>query len=154
MSSEEYVSPSASVGLPAWLVASGLRLDDALDGRVQCGVDLVDVARIRDAADRWGSRFLNRIWTERELLICRGRYPELAARFAAKEAASKALGTGIVGLVWREIEIVPDGRGKPLVFLHGAARERATSLGLDTWAISLTHTKELACAFVVAWAGR
>lgn len=131
-----------------------MRLDDALDGRVQCGVDLVDVPRIRGAVDRWGLRFLDRIWTERELRICRGRYPELAARFAAKEAVSKALGTGIAGLVWREIEIVQDGRGKPLVFLHGAARQRAEALGLATWSVSLTHTRELACAFVVAWAGR
>lgn len=154
MSAEEYISPSAHAGLPGWALASGLKLADALDGPVQCGVDLVDVARIRTAAERWGARFLNRVWTERELLVCRGRYPELAARFAAKEAASKALGTGIVGLVWREIEVVPDSRGKPLLFLHGAARERAALLGLNTWAISLSHTRELACAFVVAHAGR
>lgn len=120
---------------------------------MQCGVDIVDVSRIAFAVERWGGRFLDRIWTEREQFSCRGRYPELAARFAAKEAVSKALGTGMVGLIWREIEVAPDRLGKPLVFLHGAARARADFLGLDTWAISLTHTKDLACAFVVAQVG-
>jgi holo-[acyl-carrier protein] synthase len=76
----------------------------------------------------------------------------LAARFAAKEAASKALGTGIAGIVWRELEVLSDRRGKPLLFLHGQARARADELGLDTWAVSITHSRDLACAFVVAYA--
>lgn len=125
---------------------------DAMDGRLQCGVDLIEISRIQLALDRWGERFLRRVWTEREIAACRGRHRELAARFAAKEAASKALGTGIVGIVWRELEVLPDRRGKPLLFLHGQARARADELGLNTWALSITHSRDLACAFVVAYA--
>jgi holo-[acyl-carrier protein] synthase len=145
-------SPSALAGLPAWPMMVGLSVQDAMDGPVQCGIDLVEVSRIRDVAQRFGERFLRRVWTDRELLICRGRYPELAARFAGKEATMKALGTGVVGIGWTEIEILPDGRGKPLVFLHDKARARANTLRLNTWAISLTHSKDLACAMVVAMA--
>ena len=136
--------------MPPWPMMAGLTVEDAMDGSLQCGVDLIEIDRIEAAVKRWGDRFLHRVWTDREIAFCRGRYPELAARFAGKEATSKALGTGLVGLIWREIEILPDRRGKPLVFLHGNAKERAALLGLDTWAISLTHSRQLACAFVVA----
>src|SRR5688572_18918898 len=108
------VSPSSLAGLPAWLAGDGLEVAHSLDGVVQCGIDLVEVERIRLAAEKWGGGFVDRVWTAREQRICRGRYPELAARFAGKEAASKALGTGISGLIWREIEILQDSRGKPL----------------------------------------
>jgi holo-[acyl-carrier protein] synthase len=121
---------------------------------LQCGIDLVEIDRIVAAIERFGVRFLHRIWTERELAYCRGRAPELAARFAAKEATSKALGTGIAGLVWRDVEILPDERGKPLIFLHGGAKERAAQVGLSHWAISLTHSRHMACAMVVARAER
>jgi holo-[acyl-carrier protein] synthase len=147
---EAYRSPSALVGLPPWPMMAGLTVADALDGALQCGVDLIEIPRIVSAIEKWGDRFLHRIWTDRELAFCRGRYPELAARFAGKEATSKALGTGIVGLIWRDIEILPDRRGKPLIFLHGGAKERAAHIGLNTWAISLTHSREMACALVVA----
>ena len=144
-------SPSSLAGLPAWLAGDGLDIAHSLDGPVQCGIDLVEVERIRVAADKWGERFVNRVWTAREQRICRGRYPELAARFAGKEAASKALGTGISGLIWREIEILQDSRGKPLVFLHGAARARADAIGFRAVAISLTHTRSLAAAIVLGY---
>ncbi|HYP18715.1 MAG TPA: holo-ACP synthase [Chloroflexia bacterium] len=147
---DEYVSPSSLAGLSP--IAAGLSVADAMDGRLQCGVDLIEISRIQLALDRWGERFLRRVWTEREIAACRGRHRELAARFAAKEAASKALGTGIVGIVWRELEVLPDRRGKPLLFLHGQARARADELGLNTWALSITHSRDLACAFVVAYA--
>lgn len=146
----EHKSPSALVGLPHWPMMAGLSVSDALDGPLQCGIDLIEIERIAEVVGRWGDKFLHRVWTERELAFCRGRFPELAARFAGKEATSKALGTGLVGLVWREIEILPDRRGKPLLFLHGNARERADLLGLNTWAISLTHSRQLASAMVVA----
>jgi holo-[acyl-carrier protein] synthase len=145
------VSPSSLAGLPAWLEGDGLDIAHSLDGVVQCGIDLVEVERIKQAAEKWGSRFLDRVWTAREQYICRGRFPELAARFAGKEAASKALGTGISGIDWREIEILQDSRGKPLVFLHGAARLRADSLGFSALAVSLTHTWTLAAAIVLAY---
>jgi holo-[acyl-carrier protein] synthase len=148
-SSSSYISPSELVGLPSWVTAAGYGLDAALDGPIQCGIDIIEVDRIRLAVERWGERFLDRVWTVHEQRVCRGRFPELAARFAGKEAASKALGTGIVGLVWREIEILPDGRGKPLLFLHGGARERADRLGLSMMAISLSHSRTLACAMVI-----
>jgi len=146
----ERASPSSFVGLPGWLAASGLTVGDALDGHVQCGIDMVDIPRIAELVRRYGERFVNRVWTEHEQTICRGRFPELAARFAGKEAAMKALGTGVAGTGWRDIEILRDRLGKPLLFLHGRSKERAARLGLSTWAISLTHSRELACAFVIA----
>ena len=144
------VSPSVLAGLPPWLSAAGYTLEGSLDGALQCGVDVIEVDRIARAIQRWGTRFVDRVWTEHEQRVCRGRFPELAARFAGKEAASKALGTGIAGIVWTEIEILPDARGKPLLFLHGAARERAKLLGLTVLSISLTHSRTIACAMVVA----
>ena len=89
------------------------------------GVDIIEIPRVAEALARWGDRFLRRVYTSREVAFCRGRVPELAARFAAKEAVSKALGTGMRGVAWREIEVCPDRRGKPHVYLHGRARERA-----------------------------
>jgi len=121
--------------------------------RVSVGVDIIEIKRIQQVLQRHGERFLQRVYTEAEMAYCRGRVPELAARFAAKEAVSKALGTGIVGrggISWREVEVLPDARGKPLVHLHGQARDRAESLGLKAFAISLSHSQEYAVAFVVA----
>lgn len=114
------------------------------------GVDLIEVPRIARAVERWGGRFLRRVYTPNEIALCDGRIPELAVRFAGKEAISKALGTGLVGIDWTEMEILADYRGKPIVRLLGRARKRAEELGLHQWAISLTHTKEHAIAMVVA----
>jgi len=113
-------------------------------------VDIVEIGRIERAIQRWGKRFLERVYTPAELALCRGRAPELAARFAAKEAISKALGTGLRGIAWREMEVLSDERGKPLVHLHGRARARAEFLGLSDFAISLSHSRDYALAFVVA----
>jgi len=117
------------------------------------GVDIVAIERLGRAIERWGQRFLDRVYTPREQAFCRGRAPELAARFAAKEAISKALGTGIIGregVNWQDMEVLPDRRGKPLVYLHGRALRRAEEVGLTQWAISLSHEREVAIAFVVA----
>ncbi len=114
------------------------------------GIDAVEIGRIATVYERFGERFLRRVYTEREAARYRGRINELAARFAAKEAVSKALGTGLHGISWRDIEVLPDPRGKPLVFLHDRAGRRAEELGLREFAISLTHTNDLAMAFVVA----
>ena len=119
------------------------------------GVDLIEIARVERILDRYGDRFLDRVFTPAEVLYCRARPPELAARFAAKEAVAKALGVGMRmiargGIGWRDAEIVGDVRGKPLVQLHGRAAERAEELGLTDWAVSLSHTREHAIAFVVA----
>ena len=120
---------------------------------LSAGVDIVEIERLGRAIERWGQHFLDRVYTPLEQTFCRGRTPELAARFAAKEAISKALGTGIIGrqgINWREMEVLPDRRGKPLVYLHGRARCRAEELGLAEWAISLSHERKVAIAFVVA----
>jgi holo-[acyl-carrier protein] synthase len=117
------------------------------------GVDIVEVERLSGILRRWGQRFLDRVYTPREQAFCRGRIPELAARFAAKEAISKALGTGIVGrggVNWLDMEVLPNRRGKPLVYLHGRAQRRAEELGLTQWAISLSHERTMAIAFVAA----
>ncbi len=117
------------------------------------GVDLIEVARIQQLVARYGERFLLRVFTEEELAYCRGRSPELAARFAAKEAVSKALGVGIQhqdGVAWREIQVVADARGKPGIALSGTAARRAGELGLSTFALSLSHTREYAIAMLVA----
>lgn len=119
------------------------------------GVDLIEVPRIEQAIARYGDRFLERVFTSTELFYTRGRVPELAVRFAAKEAVSKALGVGMrmlspYGIGWREVEVLGDLRGRPAVILHGRAAEIAAGLGLSEWAVSLSHTKEYAVAFVVA----
>lgn len=116
----------------------------------ECGVDVVDLARFRTSYARWGERLLRRVFTEREAARGRGRPDELAARFAAKEAISKALGTGIRGVGWREMEVLANARGKPYIRLHGAAAVRARALGLVSWSVSLTHSDTLAIAMVVA----
>ena len=119
------------------------------------GVDLIEIARVERILARYGDRFLERVFTPAEILYCRARLPELAARFAAKEAVSKALGVGVRmmardGINWRDVEVTGDPRGKPLVRLYGRAAERASELGLTEWAVSLSHTREHAIAFVVA----
>ena len=119
-------------------------------GPVSVGVDIVEIERVAGVIARWGERFLQRVYTQTELAYCRGRVPELAARFAGKEAVTKALGTGIRGLAWREMEILADPLGKPLVRLHGRARARATAIGLSHFAVSLSHSRDYAVAMVVA----
>jgi len=117
------------------------------------GVDLIEVSRIQDVIARYGDRFLARVFTQGELAYCRGRPQQLAARFAAKEAVSKALGTGIQhreGVAWQEIQIASDDHGKPVVLLSGRAARRAEEIGLTTFALSLSHTREHAIAMVVA----
>jgi holo-[acyl-carrier protein] synthase len=117
------------------------------------GIDLIEVHRIENAIAQYGERFLERVFTRGELAYCRGRPPQLAARFAAKEAVSKALGTGIQhrdGVAWQEIQIVSDDHGKPTVQLSGKAARRAEQIGVSTFSLSLSHTREHAIALVVA----
>jgi holo-[acyl-carrier protein] synthase len=113
------------------------------------GVDIIEIERVEAALGRFGERFLSRVYTVVEVAFCRGRAHELAARFAAKEAVMKALGTGARGVAWREIEVLPNHRGKPLVYLYGRARERAERIGLTGIDVSLSHSREYAVAFVV-----
>ncbi len=113
------------------------------------GVDIIEIERVDAAVKRRGGRFLLRIYTDAEIALYSERVPELAARFAGKEAVMKALGTGAVGVGWKEIEILPNRRGKPLVFLHGRAKARAEALGVKEFAISLSHSHDFAVASVV-----
>ena len=119
------------------------------------GVDILHVPRMEKAIERYGQRILARCFTAREIIACRGYPAEFAVRYAAKEAVSKALGVGLRvmarnGVQFHDVEILPDRFGKPHVHLHGYAAERAQELGLTEWAVSLTHEKEYAVAFVVA----
>jgi holo-[acyl-carrier protein] synthase len=119
------------------------------------GVDIIELDRIRRVQERHGERFLTRVYTAEEIARYGDRLPELAARFAAKEAVSKALGVGlnhisVHGIGWREVEVLPDPLGKPLVRLSGRAQQLAEEQGLRQWAISLSHGRDYAVAFVVA----
>ncbi|MCO5214869.1 MAG: holo-ACP synthase [Thermomicrobiales bacterium] len=123
--------------------------DPEREGRIAVGTDIIEIARIKRSIDDFGDRFLKRCYTERERQWYGNRPNELAARFAAKEATSKALGTGIVGIRWQEMEVLPNRRGKPILILHGRAAERARQLGLTDFSVSLTHSRTDAMAFVV-----
>ena len=120
---------------------------------LRTGVDIVEIERIRAAVARHGDHFLLRIYTAQELATCERRIESLAARFAAKEAVAKALGTGIWRhqINWQSIEIVRDpASGAPVLHLHHAAAQRALQLGLREWSVSLSHDRERAVAFAVA----
>ena len=112
------------------------------------GIDIIEIARIEKAVARWGESFLHRIYTDPELRLYRKKLSSLAARFAGKEAVIKALGAKNKGIGWREIEILSDSSGRPLVRLYSKAQNQANDLGLDNLAISLSHSKEYAIALV------
>ncbi len=119
------------------------------------GVDLVKVARLAAAIERHGERFLNRVFTPREIAYCqgrkRGRDSAFALRFAAKEAFSKALGVGLRqnGIRWREVEVVPDPRGKPEILITGRAAQLCEEAGITGMHLTLTDEDHLALAVVV-----
>ena len=127
------------------------------------GIDIVDIERIAQAVARWGDRFLRRVFADGELSDSNGRASSLAARFAAKEAAAKALGVGLrgpgaaspvatTGVAWRDIEVVRAPAGQPMLHLSGCAAERAAELGWQAVSLSLSHTHHVAAASVVALA--
>ncbi len=120
-------------------------------GLVSVGVDVIEIVRIQRTLNDFGERFLRKVFTERERDRYGRRVSELAARFAAKEATSKVLGTGIRGIRWREMEVLANRRGKPVLVLHGRAADRAEMLGLVAFDVSLTHSRTDAMAFVVAF---
>ncbi|WP_238492469.1 holo-ACP synthase [Desulfotruncus alcoholivorax] len=121
-------------------------------GLVGVGTDIIEIARVQKAAaNKKNSQFINRVFTEKEISFCTSRrnpWPSFAARFSAKEAVFKALGTGLTN--WREVEIL-NGGDKPLVVvLSGAAEQKARSLGINKVLVSVSHDKERAIAFAVA----
>jgi holo-[acyl-carrier protein] synthase len=117
------------------------------------GVDLIEVGRIAHSIERFGERFLRRVYTDHEIAYCRGRRvsaESFAARFAAKEAGAKALGTGISrGVTWNEFQVARNPGGRPVLELRGRAALLAKELGVRAISLSLTHTGSLAMATVV-----
>jgi holo-[acyl-carrier protein] synthase len=120
---------------------------------VGTGIDIAEVPRIRQSIERFGERFLQRIFTAGEIRYCdskANRFERYAARFAAKEAAMKALGTGWNhGVRWRDCEVVRLPGGRPTIAFHGKAGEFAAQLGMKNAALSITHTAEQAIAQVI-----
>jgi holo-[acyl-carrier protein] synthase len=116
------------------------------------GIDIVEVERIRDASRRWGARFEHRVYTQQELAYCGDsptRYWRLAARFAAKEAALKALGTGLItGMRWQDVEVQANAVGKPELVLHGEVRRYANECNISSIFVSMSHTNVYAVAQV------
>jgi holo-[acyl-carrier protein] synthase len=120
---------------------------------VGTGIDIAEVSRIRQSIERFGDRFLRRIYTENEIRYCdskANRVERYAARFAAKEAAMKALGTGWNhGVRWRDCEVTRLPGGRPTIAFHGKAGEFAMKLGVRNSSLSLSHTTEQAIAQVI-----
>jgi holo-[acyl-carrier protein] synthase len=120
---------------------------------VGSGVDITEVPRIAASIARYGERFLRRIFTEAEIRYCdskANKAERYAARFAAKEAALKAIGTGLShGISWNDVEVTRTPGGRPTIAFHGAAAEFANKLGTKRAHLSLSHTKEHAIAYVI-----
>jgi holo-[acyl-carrier protein] synthase len=120
---------------------------------VGIGIDIIEIQRIRDVHARHQDRFTNRILTNAEkdyVLKHADPSARLAGRWAAKEAALKALGTGLAeGISWREVEILPDTRGKPTLILHGKALQRAKEMEAAVFHVTITHSNEMAMAQVI-----
>src|SRR5271170_6180840 len=118
------------------------------------GTDLIETRRVQESIDRFGVRFVERIFTAGEIAYCtrkKNAAESFAARFAAKEAGAKALGTGISrGVSWKEFEVKRETGGKPTLHLSGRAAELAEAMGVRRLQLSLTHSRELAMAVVVA----
>ena len=116
------------------------------------GVDLIEIHRIEQAVEKQGTRFLERIYTSKELALCGANMPSLAGRFAAKEAVAKALCTGIGDVEWTDIEVLHGPNKEPILHLHGKAKKIAQQKKLKDWSISISHTHEHAIAMVVVLA--
>ncbi len=117
---------------------------------LRTGIDLVEIDRLGRLVERYGQRFLQRVFTPREVAECAGRLDSLAARFAAKEATAKALGCGIGPVAWVEIEVCRAGEEAPSLYLYGNAARLAAEQGLTHWSLSLSHASHLSIAAVVA----
>jgi holo-[acyl-carrier protein] synthase len=116
---------------------------------IYTGIDIIEIDRIAAVAGRYPVRFLEKIYTPGERAYCRGRAPQLASRFAAKEAVMKMLGTGIRGVPWKDVEVVRERGRAPEIVLHGKARLAGERLCITRIALSLSHSKLYAVASVV-----
>jgi len=114
------------------------------------GIDMIEIDRLRNINPAIRKRFLQRVFTPRELTESGDRDASLAGRFAAKEAAAKALGCGIGAVKWQEIEIQLDAQHKPVLALYGKALDISIRQGWISWSISISHTREYALASVTA----
>lgn len=119
---------------------------------IAVGVDIIEIDRIEEAALTWQDSFLKRVYTEAELESSGDKPWSLAARFAAKEAVMKALGTGAKGMGWKDIEILSNSDGAPFIKLYGRACDKAKEIGMSQFAVSMSHSKEYAVAIVVGYA--
>src|SRR5438045_5183221 len=141
--------------VPDWLFGPGGRaglpvpLLPTRGVNVAVGIDIIEVERVRKVFEKHGERFLHRVFTDNEIVQCRGKVTRLAGRFAAKEAISKALGTGLHGVKWREMEIVQLRSGRPTVRLHGNAKKRAEPLGLSAFDVSMADLAQFSIAIAV-----
>jgi len=130
-------------------------IENVRDGMVLgVGTDMMEIARIGASVERYGEQFLQRVFTVGEIAYCRRKKrnaaESFAARFAAKEAGAKALGTGISqGISWREIEVLREPGGRPLLEFSGRAAERARAMGVKRASLSLTHSRDVAMAVVI-----
>ena len=119
---------------------------------VGLGLDIVEIDRVEGLLDRWGDRFLNKVFTDKEIEYC-GKHGKsathFAGRFAAKEAAMKALGVGWGSAVWQDVEVLNEASGKPVLFIKGPAAGIARELGADTMHVSISHSERSACAVVI-----
>jgi holo-[acyl-carrier protein] synthase len=122
-------------------------------GLIGVGTDIIEIERVRRAFERSGVRFLEKIFTPGERSYCDGRkdrFSSYAARFAAKEAVLKALGTGMVGCGLSDVEVTRLAGGRPEIVLHGAAAAIADEKGISAVLISISHNREQAVAFAIA----
>jgi holo-[acyl-carrier protein] synthase len=117
---------------------------------LRTGIDIVEIKRLDEINPAIRARFIQRVYTPAEQALTRGLTASLAGRFAAKEAVSKALGTGIGKVHWQDIEILRGPAGEPMLQLHGLAQETAARLGLTEWSVSISHGREHAVAVAVA----
>ena len=117
---------------------------------IAVGIDIIEVERVRRTLAQHGERFLQRIYTAQEIEQCRGKAIKLAGRFAAKESISKALGTGMRGISWHELEVVQLSTGRPTVRLYGNARLRAEQLNLSACDVSISDLAQFSIAVAVA----
>lgn len=117
---------------------------------LQSGIDTIEISRLDDIKPSIRERFVARVFTAQEITQARDRSDVLSGLFAAKEAVSKALGTGIGYVSWQEIEILHLRTGQPIVNLHGNAKKVAEQLGLETWSVSISHDRNKAIAVAVA----
>ena len=115
---------------------------------INVGIDIIEIKRIQNVKSKYTNRFLKKIFTENEIIYCRNRSPQLAARFAAKEAMMKALGTGIRGVSWKDVEVIRYRGQAPQIKLSGRGKKVGERIGLKNTSLSISHSREYAVACV------